>query len=461
MLSPNKPSTLTQAELAARMERLPLSRVHKRTFLLTAGGYLFDAYDIALLSFVMPALAADLRLSAGQIGLVFSATFSGMFIGALLSGYAADRFGRLRVFKYTLILFSAATAATGLIKNYEILLVLRFITGLGLGGEQPVSYTYISEMIPSQYRGRIVGIVEAMWGLGAMLAGAVALVLVPNFGWQSAFFAGALPAVLIWFFRLGIPESPRWFLIANRPADAEAHLAKIEAEVRSETQAELPPVGPVSEASPVDAGRGLRTLFSPAYRKRTILLGVVWFFAMFGFWGINSWIPTLLKGAGYSLFASIGVFFLMNTMGVPGSLIGAYLSDKIGRKIPLTAYWLIAAAITILYGWALSQQVHVGIMVALGILAVMLMLGGFAVLYAYTPESFPTEARGAGAGLSNSLGRIGAMCSPALVGAIYPVIGLFPTIGMIAGGFVVAALSVALFGQETRGKSLEAIATGK
>lgn len=130
-------------------------------------------------------------------------------------------------------------------------------------------------------------------------------------------------------------------------------------------------------------------------------------------------------------------------------------------KIPLTAYWLIAAAITILYGWALSQQVHVGIMVALGILAVMLMLGGFAVLYAYTPESFPTEVRGAGAGLSNSLGRIGAMCSPALVGAIYPVIGLFPTIGMIAGGFVVAALSVALFGQETRGKSLEAIATGK
>lgn len=450
-------NALTQHELVARMERLPLSKVHKRIFLLTAGGYLFDAYDIVLLSFVMPALAADLHLSAPQIGLVFSATFAGMFAGALLGGIAADYFGRLRVFKYTLLLFSATTAATGLVHSFEMLLALRFITGLGLGGEQPVSYTYASEMMPPQYRGRIVGIIEAMWGFGAMLAGAVALILVPNYGWQAAFFAGALPAVLVWFFRLGIPESPRWFMIRNRPAEAEAQLKRIEMEVQRELGAELPPVAPLAFVKPMTGQRGLGALFSPTYRRRTAMLGVVWFFAMFGFWGINTWIPTLLKQAGYSLFASIGVFFLINTMGVPGSLIGAYLSDKVGRRIPIAAYWVFAAATTVLYAWALSQHVHVAVMLGFGIVAVMLMLGGFAVLYAYTPENFPTEIRGAGTGFANSMGRIGAMSSPALVGVLYPVLGLFATIGIIAAGFVVAALSVLAFGVETRGKSLEAI----
>src|SRR5262249_11155316 len=142
-----------------------------------------------------------------------STTFAGMFVGTILSGKAADQFGRLKVFKFTLLLFSLATAATAFVRNYELLLLLRFVTGLGLGGEQPVSFTYVSEMMPSKFRGRIAGFVEAMWGFGAMLAGGVALVLVPKFGWQSAFLAGVLPAILIWFFRLGIPESPRWFII--------------------------------------------------------------------------------------------------------------------------------------------------------------------------------------------------------------------------------------------------------
>jgi putative MFS transporter len=248
-------------------------------------------------------------------------------------------------------------------------------------------------------------------------------------------------------------------MIKNRPADAEAQLQKIEADVQAELGAPLPPVVPAAYVQPLDSKLGFAALFSAKYRKRTIMLGLVWFFALFGFWGINTWIPTLLKQAGYSLFSSIGIFFLMNTMGVPGSLIGAYLSDKVGRKIPMASYWLLAAAITVLYAWALTERLPAGLMLGLGVFAIMLMLGGFAVLYAYTPENFPTEIRGAGAGLANSLGRLGAMSSPALVGALYPLLGLFATIAIIASGFVVAALSVLILGVETRGKSLEAIET--
>jgi MFS transporter, putative metabolite:H+ symporter len=452
---------LTRGELVARMERLPFAKIHKRIFLLTAAGYLFDAYDIALLSFIMPALSADLHLSAGQIGIVFSITFAGMFVGTLLSGAAADYFGRLKIFKYTLLLFSVATALTAFVKDYETLLILRFITGLGLGGEQPVSFTYVSEMMPSKYRGRIAGIVEAMWGFGAMLAGGVALALVPNFGWQSAFLAGMLPAVLIWFFRLGIPESPRWFMIKNRPEEAEDQLLRIESEVERQLGRPLPAAETAAQPQPVEQKAGFKALFGSAFRRRTAMLCLVWFFAMFGFWGVNTWIPTLLKQSGYSLYASIGVFFLMNTMGVPGCLLGAYLADKVGRKLPMISYWTLAAGTTVIYGWALTEQLPIGIMLGCGIAAILFMLGGFAVLYAYTPESYPTEIRATGTGLANSLGRVGAMVSPALVGTLYPVVGLFPTICTISAGFFVAAMSIALLGDETRGKTLEDIATGR
>lgn len=197
---------LTLEGLVARMERLPLSQVHKKIFALTAVGYLFDAFDIALLSFIMPALAKDLGLSPVQIGLAFSVSFLGMFVGALTGGMIADHLGRLKVFKFTLLLFSVGTAATGFIQSYEALLLMRFFTGLGLGGEQPVVFTYVSEMMPSEYRGRLNGFAEALWGGGMLLAAGVAFFLVPAFGWRSAFFAGVFPALLVWFLRRDIPE---------------------------------------------------------------------------------------------------------------------------------------------------------------------------------------------------------------------------------------------------------------
>ncbi len=451
------PANFTLEELVGRMDRLPLARIHKRVFAITAAGYLFDAYDLALLSFIMPALAADLHLSPAQIGLVFTSTFVGMFFGTLLSGKAADLFGRLRVFKYTLLIFSAATAASGFVHSFEALLILRFITGFGLGGEQPVSFTYISEMVPPQYRGRLTGMCEGMWGFGMMLAGGVALLLVPNFGWQSAFFAGVLPAILVWFFRLGIPESPRWFMIRKRPDDALAQMQRIENEIEKELGKQLPPATQFKKVADRESNNGYLALVRPAFRKRTIMFGLVWFFSMFGFWGVNTWLPTLLKQAGYSLYASIGYFFIMNTMAVPGSLLGAYLADKVGRKTPIVVYWLLALLTTLLYGWALTKHLPVGIMLACGIAAVLLMIGGFTVLYAYTPESYPTEIRGTGSGMANALGRIGGMLSPTLVGLLYPVIGVFATIGVIAAGFGVAALAVGILGVETMGKTLEII----
>lgn len=449
-------TNLTLESVVGRMERLPFSRLHKRVFSLTAAGYMFDAFDIGLLSFIMPALAADLHLTPAQIGLVFTTTFLGMFLGAMISGQIADRFGRLKVFQYTLLIFAFGTAATGLIHSFGALLVLRFITGLGLGGEQPVAFTYVSEMVPHEYRGRLAGWTQSAWGFGMMLAGAVALFFVPTFGWQSAFFVGIVPAGLVWFFRLGIPESPRWFMIRNEPARAETQLRLMEDEVEKELGHSLPEAQPIL---PIEVARGtkLLVLFRPAFRKRTMMLWLLWLFSMFGFWGVEAWMPTLLKQAGYSLTASMGYFFVMNTVRVPSGLFGAYLSDKVGRKKPILYYWVFAAIATLLFGWALSHELPPTVVLAAGIAIFLFMSGGQPVMYAYTPENYPTEVRGTGTGMANCCGRIGAMLAPAFVGFLYPVAGLFVTLAVIAGGFLVAALAVTLLGTETGGKTLEAI----
>jgi len=451
-------SALTLESLVGRMERLPLSRIHKKVFALTAAGYMFDAFDIGLLSFIMPALAEDLQLTPPQIGIVFTTTFLGMFFGTMLAGHIADRFGRLRVFQYTLLLFALGTAATGFVHSLSALLVLRFITGLGLGGEQPVSFTYVSEMVPNQYRGSLAGLSQSAWGLGMMLAGGVTYFLVPNFGWQSAFFAGILPAILVWFFRLGIPESPRWFMIRNEPDRAEAQLRRMEDEVERELGHSLPEARPIPQ---IEVAKGIKflILFRPVYRQRTIMLWLLWCFSMFGFWGVEAWLPTLLKGAGYSLSASIGFFFIMNTVRVPSGILGAFLSDKIGRKKPILFYWIFAGLATLIFGWALSQHLPAGVMLACGIGIFFFMAGGQPIMYAYTPENYPTEVRGTGTGMANACGRIGAMLAPAVVGFLYPVIGLFATLAVIAAGFVVAAIAVTLLGTETRGKTLELISS--
>jgi putative MFS transporter len=449
---------LTLEDLVGRMERLPLSMVHKRIFALTAAGYLFDAFDIALLSFIMPALAKDLSLSPVQIGLAFSVSFLGMFVGALTGGMIADHLGRLRVFKFTLLLFSLGTAATAFIHSYEALLVMRFITGLGLGGEQPVVFTYVSEMMPSEYRGRLNGFAEALWGGGMLLAAGVAFVLVPAFGWRSAFLAGVVPAFLVWFLRRQIPESPRWFMIRNQPQAAEMQLLMLEQKIEQELGRALPVAKKVEKITLL-TGNKLGILFRPLYAKRTIMLWVLWFCLMFGYWGLNTWLPTLLKQAGYSMYASIGYVFIMNLVWIPSGILGSYLADKIGRKAPIVVYLILAGITSLFYGWALAEKLPVEIMLACGSLAVLFMAGAYSIVYAYTPENYPTEVRGTGTGLANSWGRIGAMLAPTAVGYFYPLIGLYLTLSVVAVGFVLAGLAVAFLGVETKGRNLEDISS--
>ncbi|OLN32639.1 Niacin transporter NiaP [Desulfosporosinus metallidurans] len=449
-------STLTLEKLTGRMERLPFSKIHKKVFSLAAMGYLFDAYDVALLGFIMPLMSKELHLTPVQIGFTFSIGLFGMLIGALIAGTLADKFGRLKIFQYTLLTFAIATGLTAFAPNYTILLVLRFITGLGLGGEQPVVFTFLSEMVPNEYRGRVNGMTEAMWGFGTLLAATTAFFVLPVFGWRMTFAFGVLPAILVWFFRLGIPESPRWYMIKGQIDKAEQQLIMIEKIVEGEK-------GPLSEpqiVAPITLLTGYKhaALMKPVFLKRSVVLWALWFFSMFGFWGVTSWMPTLIKQAGYSLYASIGFVFIMNLVWVPSGIVSSILMDKIGRKTPLTVYLVLGGIVTLLYGWVLAN--HIGGVAALlscGMAVIFCMAGAFPVIFAYTPENYPTEIRGTGTGTANAWGRVGGILAPTIVGFLYPIIGLTYTLGVVAAAFALGGVVMALWGIETKNKILEEI----
>lgn len=446
--------TLTMEKVVGRMERLPFTGIQKKVFAVAAAGYLFDAFDITLLSFVMPSLSADLGLSGVQIGLLFSFTFFGMMIGSSLGGALADYCGRLKVFKYSLLVFAFGTAATAFASSFEILCILRFITGLGLGGEQPVVFAYVGEMMPSRLRGRMSGMTQSMWGAGTLLSAGISLLVVPIWGWRAAFLSGILPAILVWYMRKDLPESPRWFIMKGDVKRAEEELAGLEKRIEKSSGQPLPEPQPVEPIS-VFKGNKYKVLFVSKYTKRTVMLLLAWFCWLFGMWGLNAWMPTLLKQAGYSMVASIGYVFIMNLVWIPSGLLASYLSDKIGRKWPMAVSFLLVGLHTAIYGWALVNHMPAAVILGCGISLIVFTAAASAFLYIYTPENYPTEIRGTGSGLANSSGRIGGILAPVAVGYLYPIIGLTYTLCVVAFSLVVGATVIVLLGKETKGMSLE------
>lgn len=227
MLPQNKPSYRASApeamdaeQLTATLDQLPVTRRHARLLGVTGIGWALDAMDIGLISFVMAALIAHWGISSGQASLLGSIGFLGMAIGATLGGRLSDRFGRRAIFAVTLLVYGLATGFSALATTFTVLLVLRFIVGLGLGAELPVASTYISEFAPRAVRGRMVVILEAFWAVGWILAALIGTFIVSRSedGWRWALAIGCVPALYALVVRWGLPESVR-YLTRRRQLD--------------------------------------------------------------------------------------------------------------------------------------------------------------------------------------------------------------------------------------------------
>ncbi|MGI8587779.1 MAG: MFS transporter [Chloroflexia bacterium] len=465
---------------AAAIDRQPMTAFHWRLLLLAGVGWLFDAMDVGLITFVLPVLGAQWKLATDVRGLILSVGFLGMFFGAAISGTLADRIGRKAVFGTTLAVFAVATGlsafvpapslpvgipATGVdlahlggygstAMSVGILLVLRFFVGLGLGGELPVASTLVGEWAPAGQRGRMMVLLESFWAYGWIAAAAIGLLLVPSTptgwhidGWRIAFALGAIPALYTLLLRRRLPESPRY--LENRGDVAAAREAMQEAGLEAGTDA------PPAYAPRRSAAQTFATLWQPLFARRTAMLWILWFGMVFSYYGIFSWLPTLMTQHS-TLIKGFQYTFLITLAQVPGYFSAAWLVERWGRKPTLVAYLLGSALGSLLYGYALvNTGVPDGWLVFAGAVVSFFNLGAWGVVYTYTPEQYPTAVRGSGAGWAAAFGRIGGILGPYVpgiwLGANLGKEGLFAVFTVV---FLIIAVAVFALGTETKGQPL-------
>lgn len=395
-----------------------VKEISKRKLLGIAGlGWLFDAMDVGMLSFVMVALQKDWGLSTQEMGWIGSINSIGMAVGALVFGILSDKIGRKSVFIITLLLFSIGSGLTALTTTLAMFLVLRFLIGMGLGGELPVASTLVSESVEAHERGKIVVLLESFWAGGWLIAALISYFVIPKYGWEVAMVLSAVPALYALYLRWNLPDSPRFQKVEKRPSIIE----------------------------------NIKSFWSGEYRKATIMLWVLWFSVVFSYYGMFLWLPSVMVLKGFSLIKSFQYVLIMTLAQLPGYFTAAWFIERLGRKFVLVTYLIGTACSAYLFGVAESLTV----LIVAGMLLSFFNLGAWGALYAYTPEQYPTVIRGTGAGMAAAFGRIGGILGPLLVGylvASQASLSLIFTI--FCGSILIGVLAVIVLGQETKQREL-------
>ncbi|MFQ3459903.1 MULTISPECIES: MFS transporter [Bradyrhizobium] len=441
------------ADIAARLERLPLTSYQRWIFGIIATAWFFDSMDLAALTFVLGSIRQTFGLSTAEAGLLSSMSFLGMFVGAASAGLLADRFGRARVFQVSMIFWGLGSLCCGLSTTATALGASRLLLGFGMGMEFPVAQSMVSEIMPARNRGRYIAFLEGFWPLGFIASGLLTYFVLQVADWRWVFILQAIPAVFVLVVRRFVPESPRWLASHGYSERAEATVRDIESRVRDRLGGkDLPPVVRQA-ATPASEVTGLRTLFSGIYAKRTTMLWTLWFFALLGFYGLTTWLGALLQAKGFPITKSVFYTILISLAGIPGFLVSAWLVESWGRKATLVMNLLCGAIACHFYGSAADQTQ----LIIAGLCMQFFLFGMWSALYAYTPELYPTHVRATGTGFASAVGRIGSLIGPYVIGVILPAAGQGGVFALGAGAFVVAALAVLLLGEETRGRTLESI----
>ena len=438
-----------------RLDGLPFTRKHGKLLWGSGIGWALDAMDVGLISFVMAALAVHWSLTPTELSWIGSIGFVGMAIGAALGGLLADKIGRRQVFAATLLIYGLATGAAALSTGLVMLIVLRFIVGLGLGAELPVASTLVSEFAPRKIRGRVVVILEGFWALGWILAALIGYFVIPlsDDGWRWALAVGLLPAAYALVVRFGLPESVRFLESKGRLDQAEMVVRDFEASAGIE-----PPAPETASTQSFDTiatpqaapAQARESIWSPRLRRRTGALWIVWFGINFSYYGAFIWLPSLLVSQGFDLVKSFGYTLIITLAQLPGYAVAAWLIEIWGRRLTLAVFLVGSAVSAGLFGQAGSPAT----IIAAGMALSFFNLGAWGALYAIGPELYPTATRGSGTGAAAAFGRIASIIAPLLVPLLLVRGGSAMVFGVFAAAFVVAAVAAFTL-PERKGVALE------
>jgi len=375
---------------------------------------LADGADLMLLSFSLPSLRQEFGLSSFQAGTLGSVTLAGMAIGGLYGGWACDRFGRVRVVFWTILIFSIGTALLGLTHNYWQFVTIRFFASLGLGSLFVACNTLMAEYVATRYRSTVLGTMQAGWTVGYVVATLLAGWVIPEHGWRHLFFLALAPVVLALVVRPLVPEPPAW-----QAAKATAQ------------------AGSAADGKPLRQQNSLRWLLQdPAARRMLLLWTLTAGLLQFGYYGTNNWMPSYLEGELHMHFkAMTGYLVGTYTAMIAGKVLAGVLADKFGRRNMFVAGSVGTAVLLPAIVYAHTPDNILYLLIAFGFVYGIPV----GVVATYMTESFETRVRGSGVGGAYNLGRLGAALAPAVIGAL-------ATQFSIGAGFVVMGIAYLLTG---------------
>ena len=457
-------TTTPAAMITARLDRLPATRHMWILVLLLSLGSCFEIYDLFFTAYVAPALFKAHIFTAttvsffGMTGLAsfIAALFLGLFVGTIVFSYVADRYGRRRIFIFSLLWYSAATAILAFQSTANAINFWRFIGGIGIGVELVTIDAYLSELMPRTIRGKAFAFQQGIGQIAVPLVAFLAWILVPIApfgldGWRWVVLIGSVGAVFVWFLRLGLPESPRWLAQQGRLDEAEAVMAAIEAKVEAQYGQPLPPVGAPEMELP-RAGSYLEA-FSPEYRKRTIMLSVFQFFQTIGFYGFANWVPTLLIAKGIHVTQTLEYTFIIALAFPIWPLVSMLYADKMERKWQICASALCIAV----FGMIFAAQTSGGAIIVVGLLQTMSIMWLSFSLHTYQAELYPTRMRARAVGFTYSFSRISVVFTSYMVAAMLKNFGVNGVFVFIALAMAIVIGVIGSFGPRTTRLALEQI----
>jgi putative MFS transporter len=447
------------ALLIARMEQVPTSRWFVLARVVMGSATFFDAFNALSIAFVIPVLAPLWHITPPEIGILIGASYVGQIVGAFAFSWGAERYGRIPCAAAATAIYAVLSLACAAAWSFNVLLALRFIQGIGVGGEMPVAATYISELSKARGRGRFFLLYEMIFPIGLMVTGQVGAVLVPLMGWQIMFLIGGIPGLVVALMLLRLPESPRWLIGKGRLAAAEAVIRRLEAasDKSGAADAALPSVSlPAQVEVPARSRGGWSELLSPAYRGRTLIAWVLWASVFLIANGLNNWMPTLYTTVYHlGLPQALRAASMTNVAQVCLVLICALVIDRTGRK-----YWMMGAfglgAVTLgILG--LGGTHDISWFIVLSTLSYGLVGSIAAVVYLYTPEIYPTRMRAVGTGVATSWLRVASAIGPTLIGFMLGKGGGIDAVFLMFAVVAIVGLIAATRMIETRNLRLEEI----
>lgn len=438
----------SEDSIARRLDRLPIGTFHRKILGMIGIGIFLDSFELQMAGAILGALLASKWSTPDLNAWFISATFMGFVVGCWASGVLGDRLGRRYCYQINLAVFGIASLLAAFAPNMYWLIALRFVMGVGLGGELVLGYATLGEFLPPKSRGRFVAILAFISQSALFVSACLAYWIIPNLGWRWMFGIVGVAAVGIWFLRKSMPESPRWLASKGRFEEADAIVAKAEADAGG---AFTRPIAP-RPAPPARTPGRTSDLFRQGQYPKIILGIAIMVTIQVCNYGLISWLPTFFVQQGLDIVKSLQWNMIMTLGGPTGALLSLLVVDRIGRKPILIGSSFLAVFFAVIY---VNQTAELALMVS-GFLMITFIYAIVVVGQAvYMPELFPTHLRMRGTGLCSAVARGFAALIPFAIPAIFNMGGIRLVVIIVGVELMLFALIVMLIGKETRQKSLE------